>query len=337
MKRIDPKLPFKRKQSSGGRYFTPAGVLRFIPTGSTLLDLVLGGGVACGRMFNIVGDSSSGKTLAMIELAANYRRIFPKGPIAYRETEAAFDKSYAQNLGMPVDSIDFGKAKLETVEELYNDCVKFCAKAKTAGGGLYILDSMDALSDQKEMASEFGEASYGTAKAKALSQLFRRLTRVVEDANVAFCIVSQVRSNIGVTFGDKFIRAGGKALDFYATHILVLAQMGKLKKTINGVTREIGVQVRARCKKNKIGKPFRECQFQIIFEYGVEDIASCVNFLEEVKQLKRIGIAPKDKNRFIANAMKTGDLAIAAKVRKATRKAWRAIEKSFLPPRKKYA
>jgi recombination protein RecA len=273
-----------RKEKEGGRILpSPKTNCTFIPSGSKLLDLSLGGGWAEGKFANIIGNYSTGKTLLCIEAAANFARKYQKGIIRYRESEAAFDTSYAESIGLPIKQVDFGKAPIATIEDFYNDLSKVIENAlKDGRPELYICDSLDALSSASELENEFGQASYGTSKAKDLSMMFRKLPLAdMEKSKVTAIIVSQVRDKIGVTFGRKWTRSGGNALWFYASQVLFLAQVGKEEKTINKIKHIIGTKVKARCEKNKISAPFREVDFSILFGYGIDDINSCLDYLEK--------------------------------------------------------
>src|SRR5262249_54440053 len=124
--------------------------------------------------------------------------------------------------------------------------------------GFYILDSLDALSDEAEKARAIDEGTYAMNKAKQMSALFRRLCQEMAQYNCTLAVISQVRDNIGVTFGDAYTRSGGKALDFYCSQIVWLAQTGKIARTVKGIERIVGVDIKAKVKKNKVGLPFRE-------------------------------------------------------------------------------
>ena len=263
--------------------------IKFLPSGCTLLDCALGGGYALGRIVNIVGDRSTAKTALATEAMINFVVQYPAGQAAYRESEAAFDKSYAEAMGLKLNKIDFGDEDkpLLTVEDFAKDLDRFLdEQTKANAPGIYVLDSLDALSDDAEMDAEFGKATYGMNKAKALSTMFRKMARKIERSKVLLLIVSQVRENIGVTFGEKNRRAGGKALDFYASQVLWLAAIKTLKRTIKGVERPYGVTIRANIKKNKVGLAFRKCDFDFIFGYGVEDLGASIEWLAEVGRLK---------------------------------------------------
>jgi recombination protein RecA len=324
-------------KAAGGNYFSqPKTGIAFFSSGSKLLDLALGGGWAEQRIANIIGDSSTGKTLLMIEAAANFIKKY-KSEVKYREAESAFDKPYAKALGMPIDYVDFGDDPLETVEDFYEDLAKCCTKSKHPT--LYILDSLDALSDRSEMGREIDQGSFGANKAKQMSQLFRRSVSQLSKSKVTLLIVSQIRDKIGVTFGRKFERSGGKALNFYASQVIILAQLGRVTRTRSGITRPVAIKVKAKVDKNKISFPFREAEFRIDFGYGVNDIESCLEWLKLSKGLSSLNIKADKVKDFVDDLDKLNDTDYWSEVKRvytALEKHWYVVEKEFLPTRKKY-
>jgi recombination protein RecA len=306
----------KPSQKTGGLYFgQPKSDISFIPSGCKTLDLALGGGWARRRIANIVGDKAVGKTLIAIEASANFNMVEPKGKIRYRECESAFDNNYAAALGFPVDKVDFGEP-MDTIEDVFEDLEKVLKGAK--GPEIYIVDSLDALSDRAELERKMDEGSYGTGKAKMMSQLFRRLVRDLASKDVTVFIVSQVRDNIGVTFGRKTTRSGGRALDFYSSQVIFLSQVERLTKTIQNVKRVTGVTVRAQVDKNKVGLPYREAQFPIMFGYGIHDWKACAEYLKQVTG----EIVPKTTS--------------LVDIQKQVEDHWWEIENKFLPSGRKY-
>lgn len=313
--RIKPRGSTAPADPGSGLYFlSPKENIRFIQTGCTLLDCVLGGGWPLGRIANIIGDKSSGKTLLGMEAIANFCQRYPSGRIWYNEAEAAFDVDYATALGIPFDRVEYIE-DCTTVEELFEHLTSVIQDGDAPG--LYIIDSLDALSDKAEKERGIDENSYGGTKAKKLSEFFRRIAQDLKRTNICFLVISQVRDNIGAMFGEKHTRSGGKALDFYASQALWLAHMGILKRTVEKVERPTGVKIRAKCKKNKVGLPFRECDFNITFGYGIEDEIASRTWLLSVGKS--------------AAAKLTG-----AELSGAVIENWYRIEKTFLPIKRKY-
>lgn len=332
-------MPRPRIGKGGGLYFAvPSRDLQFISSGCKVLDCVLGGGWVLGRIGNIIGDKSTGKTLLAIEACANFAKEYD-GKIYYREVEAAFNKPYAQTLGLPLDRVDFGAESILTVEDVFEDLSEILAGAGKKRDALYVLDSLDALSDRSELGRAMDEGTYGAEKAKKMGQLFRRLVQRLAESRTCVLIVSQVRDNIGVTFGRKTTRSGGRALDFYASQVLYLAQMGRLKRTINRVERATGVKIKALCDKNKIGMPFRECTFDIRFSYGIDDVAANLEWLESVDKLGLLDMSKGEVTKVARGVEKMGPAEaneMRAHIAAAVEKAWYEVEKMFLPTRRKY-
>lgn len=316
--------------------------LSFVSTGCTLLDCALGGGFVLGRIANLVGDKSTSKTGLSMECLINFVRKYPNGIAGYRDCEAAFDTQYAQAMGLPLDKIDFGpEERIVTVEGWYRDLNKFLDKCiKADAPGIYVLDSLDAISDEAEMERDIGDATYGGNKAKKLSEFFRKLTPKIESSKVLVLIVNQIRDNIGAMFGEKHKRSGGKALDFYATHIVWLAHIERLTKTVKGMKRAYGITVRAQVKKNKVAMPFRDCDFEYHFGFGIEDVISNAEWLKKAGRLKDVGIKDSSFKEYLNDVQRLPDedyrkeqVDLAA----AVRKVWSEIETDFLPKRTKYA
>lgn len=287
----------------------------FISTGCTHLNLAASqkghnGGWARGRIINIVGDGSSGKSLVALEGAAycfynildNISHNFPKVTkvsIVYNNVEGVMDfpidMMYGTKFNEGVEWIRTG-----TIQEFGRD---FFRRVKALGDGhflLYIVDSWDALDSEDEYEAflksiekdvpqdgsfDLGKQKYGSKR------FFKTLCSQIEGPNgkvkkdCTLMIISQVRKKIGVTFGDGLYRAGGDALNFYTHQVCWLADVGKIVRTRQGLNVTIGINVKAKFKRNKTSKPFREASFPIMFDYGIDNIASLVHLLH----------GPKDK------------------------------------------
>ncbi len=297
--------------------------ISFISSGCTLLDCALGNGYPLGRIVNIVGDKSTAKTGLAMEALINFLLAYPDGGAAYRETEAAFDRNYAEAMGLPISKIDFGDSDnlLSTVEDFARDFDSFLERQiKSGTPGLYVLDSLDALSDEAEMERDISKGSYAMDKAKMLSSFFRKSARKIEKAHVLLLIISQVRDNIGALFGEKSKRSGGRALDFYATQVVWLSHIKTLKRTIKKVERPIGIVIKAKIKKNKIGLAFREAEFDYLFGYGIDNVKASLNWLDTVGHLGSMTADSSDDQ-----------------LKAAVKSVWAEIETTFLPVKPKYS
>lgn len=340
----------------GGDYF-PAPVELLVPSGCTTLDCAatgggrrsLAGAWVLGKVVNIVGDKSVGKTLLAIEACANFARVYPKGRIRYRESESAFSPPYAGTLGLPLDRVDFGPKGIttqwNTVEDIFEDLREAVVRdRKDKVPSLYIVDSLDALRSRADIGRDLTKGTYGTAKAKILSELFAELAREFTGANMLIIFISQIRDRIGAMFGETKMRTGGHSLDFYSAQVVWLHHVATVTRDVKGVTRATGVRIRAKFKKNKVAMPFRECEFVLRFNYGVDDLAACVGWLKEVGRAPLVGLKAKptkeDVTVFLAQKDKLPDdeyRAYLVEVRQKVAVAWEEVEDSFKPRRRKYA
>ena len=258
--------------------------LKFVSSGSTNLNLALtnslDNGYPVGKIVNLVGDKQLGKSLLCLEVMmyAHYKlRKNYDIKMIYNDVESALNTENAIQIGFPMDAIEFRKSP--TMEHWQKDLEIEVKNSNNYDLVIYVLDSLDAISTETELEQEVGEKTYGMDKQKKLSEFFRKLTQKIDNKNILLIVVSQIRENIGVSFGEKHRRSGGKALDFYASQIVWLYNKGQSKN--GNVT--TGIEVRAKVKKNRAWKPFRECDFTILFEYGIDDLGSMVDFLIENK------------------------------------------------------
>lgn len=313
--------------------------VKFVTSGSIALDLILGGGYAQGRIVNIVGDKSAGKTLLAIEACANFAKLYGADSVRYCEAEDAFDEEYAAMIGMPAD-IELAE-DIETVEGFIADLKEWLQGCNSSKPCLYVLDSLDALSCEVEVKREYGEATYGQEKAKLLSEFFRKENHLISKSNCTLIVISQVRDNIGVTFGEKHKRSGGKALDFYCSQVMWLAHTQQLKRTVKGVERVVGAKIEAKMKKMKVGPPFRSIELTVIFSYGVDDETSMLNWLHKYKVP---GYASPAQAKEISGAIEAERAAgnrgalkkLHAQLKDAIVDRWMDIEAALAPTISKY-
>lgn len=303
-------------------------------SGCTPLDCVLGGGWARGRIANIVGDKSTGKTLLAIEACVNFLRKYDNGRVVYVEAEAAFDATYAASLGLDLDRVQMVE-DIDTVEGLQRLLEHLQAEDNNVPT-LVVVDSLDALGDEAEKERDIAVAGWHLEKQKRLSTMFRKMTKVLSLRDVTVVIISQVRDNIGVTFGAKTKRSGGRALDFYCSQVIWLQHLGMVERTVKKVKRPVGVKIKAQCKKNKVGLPFRTAEFPIMFMYGIQDLDACITYL---KSVHADGELPADVLKVNTQWHKVEGRTYRTALRtaaKRTRAVYRQVERDFLPAMKKY-
>jgi RecA/RadA recombinase len=255
-----------------------------IPTGSTLLNLLLSdnpyGGYKEGSIVNIVGDSSAGKTFLLWTLFAEVVKQGLGFHLYYDEPEQAFNINIATLFNLKEEvSRDLTSV---TVEDFHN----YLSKAIGTGNKfIYGLDSFDSVSSEAEMGRDISAGSYKTEKPRLLSEILRRSVSGLKQTKGLLVVISQTREAIGVTFGSKKTRSGGKALKFYSTQELWLAVKGHIKRKDH----DVGVQVIAKTGKNKLTGRLGKVSFPILWDYGVDDTASMIDWMVEEGFWKKSG------------------------------------------------
>lgn len=249
-----------------------------IPTGSIGLDLALGvNGVPRGRIIEIFGPESSGKTTLTLNILANAQKT--GGNAAFIDAEHSFDPVYARKIGVDLDNLlisqpDNGEQALEIAETL----------VRSNAIDVIIIDSVAALTPRKEIEGDMG-ASHVGLQARLMSQALRKLTSAISKSKTCVIFINQIRMKIGVMFGNPETTTGGRALKFYATVRIDLRRIASLKKG----EEVIGSRVRAKVVKNKIAPPFKQTEFDIMFDEGISRASSIIDLAEEAGVIKKTG------------------------------------------------
>jgi len=252
--------------------------IEVIPTGSVGLDLALGvGGLPRGRVIEIYGPESSGKTTLTLQAIAQAQRA--GGVCAFIDAEHALDVSYARKLGVKIEDLlvsqpDYGEQALEIADKL----------VATAAVDLIVVDSVAALVPKAEIEGEMGDAHMGL-QARLMSQALRKLTAVTARSATTIIFINQLRQKIGVVYGNPETTTGGNALKFYASVRLDIRKIGVVK---NGET-PVGTKTRVKVVKNKVAPPFRECEFEIMYGTGVNWPGEIVDLASEAGVLEKSG------------------------------------------------
>ena len=249
-----------------------------IPTGSISLDLALGiGGVPRGRIIEIYGAESAGKSTLCHHIVAEAQRL--GGTAAYIDAEHAMDPSYAARCGVDIDSLlisqpDSGEQALEIVEYL----------VRSGALDVVVIDSVAALAPRAELEGDMGDAHVGL-QARLMSQALRKLTGATNHSNTAVVFVNQLREKVGVFFGSPEVTPGGRALKFYSSVRIDLRRI----ETIKQQTEAVGTRVRAKVVKNKVAPPFKQAEFDIMFSLGISKVGDLLDLGTTMNLLRKSG------------------------------------------------
>ena len=268
---------------------TPTDIKDFISTGSTMLDLAIAnkpnGGIAVGRITEINGLESSGKSLLGAHILAETQK--KDGIAVYIDTETSVSQEFLDVIGIDMSKMLY--LHLETVEDIFEAIEEIVIKVRESDKDRLVtimVDSLAGASTKVEMEADFNKDGWATAKAIIISKALRKITQLIGKQRIALVFTNQLRQKLGVMFGDPWTTSGGKALPFHASTRIRLKNLGQIKDKKNN---NIGMKMRAQVIKNRLGPPMRHADFELYFETGIDDNGSWLHVMKDHNLVKQGG------------------------------------------------
>jgi recombination protein RecA len=275
-----------------GETISPSDVRGWVKTGSSMLDLAISnrpdGGLPVGRITEITGLEASGKSLLAAHALANTQQ--QGGLAVYIDTENAVSRDFLEAIGLDLQKMLY--IPLETVEDIFEAIESITESVRKSNKDrlvTIVVDSVMGASTKIEMAKEFDKDGYATSKAIILSKGMRKLTNMIGRERICLLFTNQLRTRLGVAFGDPYTTSGGKAIPFHASVRLRLKSVGQIKMKKDGVDQVIGIKTRAQVVKNRMGPPLKTIDYDIYFESGIDDYGGWLNIMKNYKIVSQAG------------------------------------------------
>lgn len=268
---------------------SPTDVREWISTGSTLLDYICSnkrdGGIPIGKIVEIIGQESSGKSLLCQHIAANVQK--KGGFVAYIDTESAIDAKFMERIGVNIDSMLYAQpGTMENVLETMEEIVKRVRESNDDIPVALIWDSVAGTPTKAEIEGTFDPKESIAEAAKIISKAMRKLTKEIGESRIIAVFTNQLKTSIGVKFGDPMSATyGGKAIPFHSSLRIKLAKRGLVKKLED----VIGIGCEAKIIKSRVAPPFRTCNFNILFNEGIDDSGSIMEYFKDIKKIETKG------------------------------------------------
>ena len=271
---------------------TPTDLDGWISTGSPMLDLAISnrpnGGLPVGRLTEITGLEGSGKSLLAAHAIADTQK---KGGLGvYIDTENACNTDFLEAIGVDIQKMLY--VPLETVEDIFEgidsiiESVRSSDKKKLV---TIVVDSVAGASTKVEISADYDQAGYATQKAIIISKAMRKITNLIGRERISLIFTNQLRTRLGVSFGDPWTTSGGKAIAFHSSCRIRLKSMGQLKSKIGGVDQVVGIKTRAQVIKNRMGPPLRSVDYDIYFDSGIDNYGSWLQMMKTYKLVTQSG------------------------------------------------
>ena len=270
---------------------TPTDLDGWVSTGSPMLDLAISnrpnGGLPIGRITEITGLEGSGKSLLAAHAIADTQKQGGLG--VYIDTENACNTEFLEAIGIDIQKMLY--VPLESVEDIFEaidsiiESVRGSDKKKLV---TIVVDSVAGASTKVELSADYDQAGYATQKAIIISKAMRKVTNLIGRERISLIFTNQLRTRMGVSFGDPWTTSGGKAIAFHSSCRLRLKSMGQIKLKVDGVDQVVGIKTRAQVIKNRMGPPLRSVDFEIYFDRGIDNYGS---WLQMMKTYKLVSIA----------------------------------------------
>jgi recombination protein RecA len=275
-----------------GKGDSPSEIKGWVGSGSSMLDIAIsnkpGGGFPIGRISEITGLEASGKSLLAAHALANTQKLGGLG--VYIDTENAVSRDFLEAIGVDLEKMLY--VPLETVEDIFEAIESIVIKVRESNRDrlvTIIVDSIMGASTKIEMAAEFDKDGYATQKAIILSKAMRKMTNMIGREKICLIFTNQLRTRLGVMFGDPWTTSGGKAIAFHSSVRLRLKSVGQIKAKKHGKDQVVGIKTRCQVIKNRLGPPLKSIDYDIYFDSGIDDYGGWLNVLKDNKLVSAAG------------------------------------------------